>query len=92
MRSVALIPVCLLAGCASLAQPDGRGQLCDAAGSERFVGQAGTSESGAAIVRATHSSLLRWAPPGSIMTMEFSPSRVTVRLDEANRIASITCG
>ena len=66
--------------------------VCNAADTERFIGQVATSETGAAIIRATHSSILRWATPGMAMTMEYSASRVTVRVGDDGRIAGVNCG
>ena len=89
----------LLAACATASPPaeipvrgEVPGRTCNAEGTGSFIGQPGTSETGAEILRATNSAVLRWAPPGSMMTMDFSPSRVTVRLDAANKIAAINCG
>ncbi len=68
------------------------GRICEATGSKRFIGQTGSSESGAAILQATHSAVLRWAPPGVMLTMDYSPSRVTVRLGPDDKISAINCG
>jgi hypothetical protein len=68
------------------------GRVCNATGTDSFIGQPGTSESGAAILKATNSAVLRWAPPGAMMTMDYSASRVTVHLDDAGRITKISCG
>jgi hypothetical protein len=68
------------------------GHTCNAAGAENFIGQSGNSETGAAIMRATHAAVLRWAPPGYMLTMDYRADRVTVRLDEARKILSINCG
>ena len=43
-------------------------------------------------MRATHAAVLRWAPPGYMLTMDYRADRVTVRLDEARKILSINCG
>jgi hypothetical protein len=98
MRKLLWLSPALLAACATT-QPAGipvRGEVpghtCDAAGTERFIGQPGNNETGAAILRATNSATLRWAPPGYMLTMDFSPSRVTVRLDPAYKITAINCG
>ena len=80
----------LLAGCATM--PESRGFTCSASGSEGFIGQFGDGEAGAAIMRATHSSVLRWAPPGVMLTMDYSPKRVTVRLGPDRKITAINCG
>ena len=68
------------------------GHKCVTAGSDRFIGLAGTSEAGAAIMRATHAAILRWAPPGYMLTMDYSDSRVTVRLGPDYRVTEIKCG
>jgi hypothetical protein len=98
MRKLLWLSPALLAACATT-QPseipvrgEVPGHICDATGAERFIGQPGNSETGAAILRATNSAKLRWAPPGYMLTMEFSPSRVTVRLDPSYKIAAINCG
>jgi hypothetical protein len=68
------------------------GRVCRAEGIDQFIGQPGTSETGAAILQASHSAILRWAPPGVMLTMDFSPSRVTVRLGPDGKITAINCG
>jgi hypothetical protein len=68
------------------------GHKCDSTGSERFIGEIGDSKTGAAIERATHAAVLRWAPPGIMLTMDYRQDRVTVWLDDARRITKIRCG
>ena len=102
MRRLLLLSPVLLAACASAPPPaepaeipvhgETPGHTCNAAGTGRFIGQPGTSETGAAVLRATNSATLRWAPPGYMLTMDFSPSRVTVRLDSAYKITAVNCG
>ncbi len=95
MRSACLVAGLLLAGCTT-ATAVGPGEtpdhICNAEGTDRFVGQQGNSETGAAIMRATHAAVLRWAPPGYMLTMDFSPSRVTVRLGPRGEVTAINCG
>ena len=97
MRSILFVPVAGLAACATV-PPESNvhgtapGRICNAAGTENFIGQAGTSETGAAILAATHSATLRWAPPGYMLTMDFSASRVTVRLGPDYKVTAINCG
>lgn len=92
MRSLIALATLALASCATVPATGQAGDVCDATGSGKFVGQPGTSENGAAILAATHSSILRWATPGMMMTMEFSARRVTVRLGPDGRIVSVNCG
>ena len=97
MRSLLLAALAVPAACATAtAEPPVRGEtpgrICNADDSARFIGQPGTSETGAEILRATNSAVLRWAPPGTMMTMDFSASRVTVHLDSNNRVTKISCG
>ena len=97
MRSFALVVPALLAACSTApAEPvvhgETPGHTCTAAGTDRFLGQAGTSDTGAAIMHATHAAVLRWAPPGYAMTMDFRADRVTVTLDEGYKITKINCG
>ena len=94
MRRLGLLAPSLLAACAAGPQVHEatRDRTCDAAETGRFIGQPGTSEIGAAILRATHSAVLRWAPPGYMLTMDYSASRVTVRLDSAYKVTAISCG
>ena len=68
------------------------GHKCETAGTAQFVGQPGTSETGAAIMRASHAAVLRWAPPGVMLTMDYREDRVTVHLDAANKVTEIKCG
>ena len=91
MRKLLLIAPIALAACATA--PAGTpARECKAEGADQFIGQAGTSETGAAILRATNSATLRWAPPGTMMTMDFRADRVTVTLDAGNKITRINCG
>lgn len=68
------------------------GRECSNAGLDQFRGRQATSETGAEMLRVSGARILRWAPPGMIMTMEFSSERLTVHLDSANRIERPICG
>jgi len=97
MRKVLLLAPPLLAACSTApAQVPVHGvtpgHKCETAGTERFIGQAGTSESGAAIMRVSHAAVLRWAPPGVMLTMDYREDRVTVHLGPDRRITQIRCG
>ena len=68
------------------------GHKCSTAATDRFIGRAGTSRNGRAIKRASHAAVLRWAPPGYMLTMDYREDRVTVYLDSGRRITKINCG
>ena len=72
MRKLALLVPALFAACSTA--PAGTpvhgvtpGHKCDPTGTDRFVGQPATSDTGAAIIQATHAAVLRWAPPGTML-------------------------
>ena len=68
------------------------GHKCVASGSDRFIGQPGTSKTGAAIKRATKAAVLRWSPPNTMLTMDYREDRVTVWLDQIRKVTKIRCG
>ena len=97
MRKIAFVAPALLAACstAPAATPVHGvtpGHKCDAAGTARFIGQPGTGATGAAIKRATKAAVLRWAPPGVMLTMDFREDRVTVYLGPDKKVTKINCG
>lgn len=68
------------------------GHKCVAEGTDRFIGRTGDSRSGGEIKRVTHAAVLRWAPPGKMLTMDYREDRVTIWLDAAYKITKIRCG
>lgn len=97
MRNVFFTVCFVLAACSTVsADPPIHGvtpgHKCQTAGTDQFVGQQGTSQTGAAIMRVSHAAVLRWAPPGVMLTMDFREDRVTVHLDPAGKITQIKCG
>lgn len=99
MRKFVLFGPYLLAACATApAQPpipvhgETPGHVCQTEGTDQFVGQVRSGETGDAIKRASHAAVLRWAPPGVMLTMDYRSDRVTVWLDPANKITQIKCG
>ncbi len=68
------------------------GYTCTNGGLDQFVGRQATQDLGAEMLRASGSRILRWVRPGMAVTMEFSPERLTVHLDEAGRISGASCG
>ena len=68
------------------------GHACKSESAIQFIGQAGTAETGAAILRASNAAVLRWAPPGVMLTMDYREDRVTVYLGPDRKVTEIKCG
>lgn len=85
----------LLTACATQAAPPAQDPAaphkCDPANIQQFVGQQRSSELERRMLAVSGASLVRWAPFGTAVTMEFSPDRLTAFLDENNRINRISC-
>lgn len=97
MRSLLLIAPALLVACSTApAQTPIHGvtpgHKCDLAGTGQFIGKRAGSSTGAAIMRASHAAVLRWAPPGVMLTMDYREDRVTVHLSADRRITDLKCG
>ena len=97
MRRIFGLGSAMLAACSTApAQPVVHGQTpghtCKADGTEQFVGQTRSDQVGAEIKRVSNAAVLRWAPPGVMLTMDYREDRVTVWLDAANKITKIKCG
>jgi hypothetical protein len=92
LLSAGLLGACAAAPAATPVHGVTPGHKCQTDGTDQFIGQAGTSKTGAAIKHASHAAVLRWAPPGVMLTMDFREDRVTVHLDEANKVTQIRCG
>lgn len=86
-----LLCLVLLLGACSTTEAPMSVRSCDLGASKSFIGQPGTNETGAAILRATRSALLRWAPPGGVLTMDFRIDRATVHLGPDGKITAIDC-
>jgi hypothetical protein len=91
MRKFAALAAALLAACTT-AQPQMPGHICKATGVDHFIGRAATSETAAEIIQTTHATVLRWAPPGYMLTMDYRVDRVTVWLGPDRKITQIKCG
>ncbi|WP_239016934.1 I78 family peptidase inhibitor [Sphingomonas ginkgonis] len=97
MRKAGWSAPLLLAACAAQ-QPEPvvhgvtPGHRCTTDATQAFVGQPGTAETEAAIRKASNAAVLRWAPPGVMLTMDYREDRVTVRLGPDNRVTAINCG
>jgi|SRR6185437_11480125 len=97
MRKVAILASVLLVDCSTApAEPPVHGvtpgHVCKVDGTGWLIGRRGTGETGAAILRTSKAAVLRWAPPGVILTMDYRQDRVTVYLDRNRKITQIRCG
>jgi len=99
MRKLLLVTPLALAACASggtryvgtfQAPPGSKCERSDAL--DTFKGQPASTELAARIMAAARAPKLRWVPFGALVTMEYDESRVTVRLDQQNRVISAICG
>jgi hypothetical protein len=73
----------------------GTGDLAGTCSNEplaQFKGQLASQDLAAKMLAASGAKSIRWVPKDSVITMEFSPDRVTVLLDGANRVESARCG
>ncbi|HEX6742083.1 MAG TPA: I78 family peptidase inhibitor [Sphingomicrobium sp.] len=98
MRKLLLCSPLLLVACATHDQPVPiasvyPGSKCtQSVGLDSFKGQPASVDLAAQIMTAARAHKLRWVPFGAMITMEYSDERVTVRLDQQNRVLSVTCG
>lgn len=68
------------------------GGECKNEGMEAFTGKVATAELGAEMLKASGAKTLRWGGPGTAMTMDFRPDRLTVSYDDKMVITSARCG
>lgn len=59
---------------------------------QRFLGQRATAELGAAMLKATGATTLRWAPPGAALTMDYRMDRLTVAYGADMVVTRASCG
>ena len=58
----------------------------------QFTGQPASQELGQRMFAASGARTIRWVPKGGVVTMDFSPHRLTVQLDGSNRVERASCG
>lgn len=97
-RTIAVLAVLPMAACtiATSDQTAGPGSepsgTCRSEPLAQFVGQSASQDLGARMLSASGAKTIRWVPKGGVVTMDFSPSRLTVQLDGSNRVESANCG
>ena len=97
MRKFISLAPALLAACSTVpAEPvihgDTASHVCTVDAVQQFIGQAHSDQIGAEIQRVSNASVLRWAPPGVMLTMDYRADRVTVWVDPSGKITQIKCG
>ena len=98
MPRVSLIVLLGLGACAAAGTtpvsipPENQGAVCNDSALASFAGRPANLELGAELIRASRARHLRWVPFGGVITMDFSPHRLTVQLDRENRVATAKCG
>lgn len=99
MRKLLLLTPLLLVACAN--QGSQRvpiesvypGSKCTpSVGLDSFKGQTASTDLAARIMTASRAHKLRWVPHGAMVTMDYVDERVTVRLDQQNKVVSAICG
>jgi Peptidase inhibitor I78 family len=98
MRHVFTLGLLPLAAC-TIATSDATGDTLPPVPAEcrnevlaQFVGQPASQELGARMLAASGAKTIRWVPNGGVVTMDFSPHRLTVQLDGSNRVERASCG
>ena len=85
----------LLSGCVTPASHPAGNEPNRACHDDRlasFIGMVATEQVGADMLRASGARTIRWVPFGGVITMDFSPARLTVQLDPQNRVTAAKCG
>jgi hypothetical protein len=92
MRKFGLAAPLLLAACAATPAARVTGGTCHGEALDTFVGREATPTTLAELQRASGAKSMRVVQPGMMITMEFSPERVTVQLAPGNKIERANCG
>ena len=95
MRPLAL--ALLLTGCMPMDTPAvpaavGEEGRCNLRALQALVGREGSAELGAEALRLSGAAVLRWKPPGAVVSMDFRTDRLNVELDAAGRVTEFGCG
>jgi hypothetical protein len=65
---------------------------CRSGSLAQFISQPASQELGARMLVASGAKIIRWVSKGGVVTMDFSPNRLTVQLDGSNRVEHASCG
>jgi hypothetical protein len=97
MRTAIAASAILALGACTVAQSDATADAappgaCRNEALAQFTGQPASEELGARMLAASGARAIRWVAHGMMVTMEFSPDRLTVYLDQSNRVERASCG
>ena len=97
MRTAIAASATLALAACTIAQSDATADAappgtCRNEGLAQFTGQAASQELGQRMLAASGARAIRWVAHGMMVTMEFSPDRLTVYLDQSNRVERASCG
>lgn len=98
MRQVTLLGLMSLAACTVATSDQTADALpptpanCRSETLAQFVGQPASQDLGERMLHASGARTIRWVPKGGAVTMDFSPTRLTVQLDGSNRVETASCG
>jgi hypothetical protein len=70
----------------------GSGHVCNAAKAKALVGRKRSPGAEAEALRLSGAASVRWIPPNTMVTMDYRPDRLNLRLDRKGRILSVSCG
>ena len=68
------------------------GHVCNAARAGKLVGRKRSPSAEAEALRLSGAASVRWIPPNTMVTMDYRPDRLNLRLDRKGRIVSASCG
>jgi hypothetical protein len=68
------------------------GHVCNAAKAKKLIGRKRSPGAEAEALRLTGAGSVRWIPMGAMVTMDYRPDRLNLRLDRKGRIRSANCG
>lgn len=98
MRKLLLLTPVGLAACATAAAEPAipvhgaSAYVCRGEALGPFAGRPATQELGAEMLRVSGARVIRWVAHGMMITMDFSPERLTVHLTPDNRVERAVCG
>ena len=86
----------MLAGCTTMTEPSQPERpteaKCDTTPLRDMIGRPASAELGAEALRLSGARVLRWKPPGAMVTMDFRQDRLNASLDANNRVTGFDCG